>query len=159
MHRGTRRFVAIPRTGLNVFTGIVLVVGACRPAGTARETLVTAFDYAFRVPDSLPPGQTILRFHNGGQVLHEMVVGLLRKGVTLTRVLEVLKAGGSPDSLLEGTVGILVARPGTTALAGLTVDLLPGRTYGFVCNLQDGPDKPRHAALGMFARREVRSSK
>jgi hypothetical protein len=82
-------------------------------------------------------------------------MALLRPGVTLAQVLDVVKAGGSPDSLLDGIVGILIAKPGVTALGSLTIDLMPGRTYALFCNFQDAPDKPPHSALGMVASRTV----
>jgi hypothetical protein len=117
--------------------------------------VVTGSDYAFQIPDTLRPGQTTLRFVNAGKVDHEMGMALLRPGATLAQVLDLIKAGGSPDSLLDGIVGIQIAKPGVTALGALALDLLPGRTYAFFCNFQDAPDKPPHSALGMVASRTV----
>jgi hypothetical protein len=121
----------------------------------STEVLVTGSDYAFQFPDTLRQGQTTLRFANAGKVEHEMVLALLRPGVTLAQVMDLMKAGGRPDSLIEGIVGILIAKAGVTTLGSLGVDLIPGRTYAFVCNFQDAPDKPPHSALGMVASRTV----
>ena len=132
---------------------------ACHSEPAIRELTVTGVDYAFQLPDSIQPGRTILRFRNAGKVRHEMVIAQLKNGVTLARVLEVVKTGGSPDSLLDGIVGILIAPPGALTIGGLLADFLPGRTYAFVCSFQDSPDKPPHLALGMIAGRQVRASK
>jgi len=117
------------------------------------EVIVTASDYAFQLPDSLRVGRTLFHFKNAGKVPHEMGMALLKPGVTLTQVLELMGAGGSPDSLLDGIIGILIAEPGVSTIGALSVDLLPGRTYALICNFQDGPDQPPHAALGMVASR------
>ena len=133
----------------------LLASQACHRQAVERQLLITGSDYAFQIPDSIQPGRTVLRFRNAGNVRHELAMGLLKPGVTLDSVLQVMKAGGTPESVIEGTVGILIASPGATALGGLMVDLLPGRTYGFVCDFQDAPDKPPHSALGMVASRRV----
>jgi hypothetical protein len=137
---------------------LLLILGACKPQTSVPESTevsVTGSDYAFQLPDTLRPGQTTLRFVNAGKVDHEVGLALLRPGATLAQVLDLVKAGASPDSLLDGIAGILIARPGVTALGSLAIDLLPGRTYALFCNLQDAPDKPPHSALGMVASRTV----
>jgi len=137
---------------------LFLALGACKPQLSlpeSTEVLVTGSDYAFQLPDTLRPGSTKFRFANSGKVDHEMGLALLRPGVTLAHVMDVMKAGGSPDSLIDGVVGILIAKPGVTTLGSLATDLIPGRTYAFFCNFQDAPDKPPHSALGMVASRMV----
>ncbi len=150
-------FAASRRT-TSVLFGLVIGLAACQPADqllNANETMVTGSDYAFQLPDSLPAGRAVIRFTNAGKVAHEMGMALLKPGVTLTQVLERVGAGGSPDSLLDGIVGILIAAPGVSTIGGLSVDLLPGRTYALFCNFQDAPDKPPHSALGMVSSRTV----
>lgn len=137
---------------------LFLAATACRAAPLPPEPqdlTVTGSDYAFQLPDSLPAGPTILRFNNAGKVDHEMGVALLKPGVTLAQVLERIKAGASPDSLLDGIVGILIAKPGVSTLGGLSVELLPGRTYAMFCNFQDGPNQPPHSSLGMVTSRTI----
>jgi len=153
-----RAWRPLPLYQLMAHGAFLITLGACKPQTSlteSTEVLVTGSDYAFQFPDTLRPGQTNLRFVNAGSVDHEMGIALLRPGVTLAQVLDLVKAGGSPDSLLDGLVGILIARPGVTALGSLAVDLSPGRTYALFCNLQDAPDKPPHSALGMVASRTV----
>lgn len=120
-----------------------------------QDITVTGSDYAFQLPDSLQAGRTVLHFKNVGKVDHEMGMALLKPGVTLAQVLERIKAGHSPDSLLDGIVGILIAKPSVTTLGGLSVELLPGRTYAMFCNFQDGPDTPPHSSLGMVSSRTI----
>ena len=128
---------------------VLIASGSCRAASTDREYAVTGVDYAFQVPDTVRAGATVVRFHNAGAVPHEMAMALLKPGITVPRVLEVLKAGGSPDSLIDGVVGILIAQPGSDPIGRLSVNFQAGRTYALFCNFQDSPDKPPHSALGM----------
>lgn len=116
---------------------------------------VIGLDYAFGGPRTLPPGPTSIAFENRGEVDHEMILVLLREGVTLDQVLEGVAAGADPGDFTEGGAAILIVGPGETAGSRVQVDLLPGRTYALVCNLQDEPDAPPHAALGMVAALEV----
>ena len=134
---------------------VLLPIMGCRPPAAPPEILVTGVDYAFQLPATLKSGPAVLRFHNAGTVPHEMAVALLKQGVTLGRMMEVMQAGGEIDSLLEGTVGILIAQPGDTTIGALAVDLLPGRTYAIGCQFRDGPDRPPHLMLGMIASREI----
>jgi hypothetical protein len=137
---------------------LFLAAVACQappPPPGSEDIRVTASEYAFQLPDSLHAGPTVLHLHNAGKVDHEMGMALLKPGVTLAQVLERIKAGNSPDSLLDGIVGILIAKPGVTTLGGLSVTLLPGRTYAMLCNFQDGPDKPPHSSLGMVTSRSI----
>ena len=137
---------------------LVLAAMACQappaPPGP-QDITVTASDYAFQLPDSLQAGPTVLHLNNAGKVSHEMGMALLKPGVTLAQVLDRIKTGQSPDSLLDGIVGILIAVSGVTTLGGLSVELLPGRTYALFCNFQDGPDKPPHSSLGMVSSRTI----
>lgn len=132
--------------------GLLVILGSV--ACTAREAAVNdvavrGTDYAFTVPESLPPGRTAFTFENAGQVPHEMILVRLKEGVTLPQVLEAASGGQDPADFTEGGLAILIASPGDTAGARMLVDLLPGRTYALVCNFEDGEGKPPHIALGM----------
>jgi hypothetical protein len=113
------------------------------------ELLVTGVDYAFEMRDTVTPGPVALGFHNGGKVAHEMGVVRLKAGASLAQVLAAERAGGDVESFFDGTVGILLARPGDTAGGRLLVNLESGRTYAVWCNFQDAPDQPPHVKLGM----------
>ena len=139
---------------------LALLIGALGTACTASESpnevTVAGLDYAFQAPDTLPPGPTVFRFENRGEVRHEMILVRLKEGVTLQQLMEGVQGGSDPSEFLEGGPGILLAQPGQTTAAGLLVDLLPGRTYALVCNLRDSPDAQPHTALGMRDRFYVR---
>jgi hypothetical protein len=75
-----------------------------------------------------------------------------------TRMEESMNSGpppGHPFRSRPWLVGILIAKPGVTTIGGLSVELLPGRTYALFCNFQDGPDKPPHSSLGMVSSRTI----
>jgi hypothetical protein len=146
------------RSSRLALVAVFLAAMACQappPPPGPQDITVTGSDYAFQLPDSLQAGPTVLHFNNAGKVAHEMGMALLKPGVTLDQVLARIKAGASPDSLLDGIVGILIAQPGVPTVGGLSLELLPGRTYALFCNFQDGPDKPPHSALGMVSSRTV----
>ena len=138
---------------------VALALSACAQsppvARVINEINVAGIDYAFQVPDSLPPGPTSFRFANTGKVDHEMIIALLKSGVTLGDMVAAMQAGRDPRELTDGMVGILISSPGTEAVGALHVDLLPGRTYVWVCSFQDAPDAKPHHELGMLAARTV----
>lgn len=129
--------------------------GAAAETDSPNEVTVIGLDYAFGGPRALPPGPTSIAFENRGEVEHEMILVLLKEGVTLDQVMEGVAAGADPAEFTEGGAGILIVGPGGTAASRLLVDLLPGRTYALVCNFQDEPEAPPHTALGMIAALEV----
>jgi hypothetical protein len=128
---------------------VIASVGCTAPDPGPNEIAVRGTDYAFDVPESLPPGLTAFAFENAGQVPHEMILVRLKEGMTLPQVLEAAGAGGNPEDFTEGGAAILIAAPGTTAGSRMLVDLMPGRAYALVCNFQDSEDQPPHVALGM----------
>ena len=137
----------------------VAVHSACTTSTPAtpgiREINVAGLDYAFQVPDSLSPGPTSFRFANTGKVPHEMIITLLKPGVTLGQLMAEMQAGRDPQALTDGMVGILITTPGTESIGALHVNLLPGRTYLWACTFQDSPDAKAHIELGMVASRTV----
>ena len=150
---------ALPsRSSRFALAAVLLAAMACQeppPPPGPRDVTITGSDYAFQLPDSVQAGPTVFHFNNAGKVPHEMAMALLKPGVTLEQVMARVKAGASPDSLLDGIVGILIAIPGVPVVGGLSVELLPGRTYAMYCNFQDSPDKPPHSALGMVSSRTI----
>jgi hypothetical protein len=109
-----------------------------------------ATDYAFRYPGSINPGMQAFVMKNDGKQRHEMNFLLLKKGVTLQKLLETDKAGGNVDELFDGDLGLLHSYGGTNPLGQLTIDMLPDRDYVIACFFQDTPKSPEHYKLGMF---------
>jgi hypothetical protein len=130
-----------------------LILAAAAGEGAPRPAVVeiVGVDYAFRAPATLPAGPTTFRFRNDGKKAHELNVFLLKPGVTIDDVIAAGKAGKPQMPLIEGGVGVLFADPGSTAPAGLTVNLLPGREYGVQCIFRDSTGTPRHYEMGMYS--------
>ena len=124
---------------------------ACNPDAPPRSVVVSGSDYAFAVPDTIPPGPTAFSLDNTGRVDHEVGIARLKPGVTLAQAWETMQAGGDADALVAETVGVLFAQPGHGSAGRLVVDLVAGSTYALMCFLQDSPDDPPHTALGMMA--------
>ena len=135
---------------------VVIGLGAVSAAGgqTAQAPAaieVVATDYAFGVlPAVIAAGPTIFSFSNKGTVQHEMAIVRLRDGVTIDALLKLIKDGGRRRDVVERSVGILIAGPGTSPDGKLVVDLIRGANYVVLCNLKDTPDSPGHATLGMY---------
>ena len=137
-----------------LFSRLGLLLLLAGVACTAREAAlpeiaVRGTDYAFDVPESLPPGRTAFTFENAGQHPHEMILVRLKEGVTLPQLLNAAGEGQDPEDFTEGGAAILIAAPGNTAGTRMLVDLLPGRTYALVCNFEDEVGQPPHVVLGM----------
>ncbi|HEX4935279.1 MAG TPA: hypothetical protein VFV33_18980 [Gemmatimonadaceae bacterium] len=134
-------------------TGRTETVAAASAALPVLE--VTATEYAFQAPDSVPPGRTVVRLKNLGRVVHEVIVMKLRPGVNLDTLLaQPDRRRGFPE-FVEGGNAVLFAPPGKTGSGELVVDLEPGRDYLLLCNFRDAEGKPMHSSLGMYRRVRV----
>jgi len=127
---------------------LYLSVPTLGAAQAPRPVSVTAHDYAFTAPDTLGAGPTVISLQNAGTVRHELVILWLKEGRTLS---EYIKAGTLEErrALQAGVVGLIIAWPGEAAPGRILTDLQKGRDYVLICTLQDAPDKPPHARLGM----------
>jgi hypothetical protein len=74
----------------------------------------------------------------------------------MQKVLDVIKADGDVDALIDEGLGVLHSPGGTNAAGLLEVNLLPGREYMIVCEFADSAKAPPHVALGMFGSIRVR---
>ena len=129
----------------------ILVLAACakeEPADQASVTAtpaspntvhVTATDYAFQAPDTIPSGVTTFHLMNQGKEAHHVIILKL----PLSEVQKM--AGGPPPADLIALGGPNAASPGGTAEA--TVDIAPG-TYTLICVIPAADGMP-HIAKGM----------
>jgi plastocyanin len=101
---------------------------------------VTATDYAFQAPDTLPSGVTTFHLMNEGKEAHHVV--LIKMPLAQ---LQQADMSGPPPADLVVLGGPNAAMPGGTAEA--TVDLAPG-TYTLVCFIPAADGRP-HIAMGM----------
>ncbi|HKK28690.1 MAG TPA: hypothetical protein VKB18_11450 [Gemmatimonadota bacterium] len=133
--------------------GVLIMSSGLAACGSGAPNQVTVIgrDYAFEAPEVVPPGPTLLGFENRGEVDHEMVLVQLKESMTLEDVMAAVRSGQDRDDLMEGSPAVLIAAPHRSASSRLLVDLVAGRTYVLVCNLQDEPGAPPHMALGMRA--------
>jgi hypothetical protein len=134
-------------------------LAAATNAAVPPEIEVVGTDYAFTVPSELPAGRTSFRFRNDGKQRHELNIALLKPGVTVQQFMAAANAAKPIADLVDGSVGVLFARPGARSAAGLSSDLIAGRTYVVRCIVKDNPSAPRHEALGMYSAIRVTAAK
>jgi uncharacterized cupredoxin-like copper-binding protein len=147
--RATSVLAAVPVAPL-----AALLLGAARvvPAQPAPQVLtITAMDYAFRAPATVPAGVTTVRLVNRGTQLHHVQLNRLEDGRTVQDMLRDWKPGVSNPSYMTGDGGPTAAMGGQT-LEGVVV-LQPGR-YALICWVP-APDGQLHLHKGMFAQIEV----
>lgn len=136
--------------------GAVLVLSAAEstprgPAEVPAQIEIVANDYAFSsLPAHVVRGATIFSFANRGKVRHEVSIARLKPGSSVEDVVKILREGGRQRDIIERSVGILIAGPGTSPDGRILADLQPGATYIVVCNLRNTPDAPGHLMLGMY---------
>lgn len=95
--------------------GVLAMLGgvACTAREAAmNEVLVRGTDYAFDVPETLPPGRTTFAFENAGQVPHEMILVRLKEGVALPQVMEAARGGADRRSSPKAAPPSSLRRPG-----------------------------------------------
>jgi len=122
---------------------------APRPTGPNVVT-ITATDYTFGMPDTIPAGLTTFRLVNQGKELHHASLVRLGNGKTLTDFQAALAAAmknHTPPPAWMGFVGGPNAlTPGDTATATQTLE--PG-SYLFVCWIPSADGTP-HVMKGML---------
>jgi uncharacterized cupredoxin-like copper-binding protein len=147
--RATSVLAAVPVAPL-----AALLLGAARvvPAQPAPQVLtITAMDYAFRAPATVPAGVTTVRLVNRGTQLHHVQLNRLEDGRTVQDMLREWKPGVPTPSYMTGDGGPTAAMGGQT-LEGVVV-LQPGR-YALICWVP-APDGQLHVHKGMFTQLEV----
>jgi hypothetical protein len=137
-----------------------VVVSACAggetPPPVERVIDVTGFEYAFQAPDTVDPGAALVTFRNSGKITHELILLRLKKGASVSDLVEAHKRDETFRPFLDGNNAVLFGEPGDDSSIPLFVDFEPGRTYVLWCNFTDGEGKPQHSSLGMFKAIHVR---
>ena len=120
---------------------------AAAPPPTAPNLLtVTATDYAFDAPASIPAGYTTIRVVSNGKEVHQAALVRLEQGKTLADFQAALKQAGPPPAWVVDAGGPNPPMPNGTAEA--TEYLAPG-AYVIVCFVPS-PDGTPHVAKGMM---------
>lgn len=131
--------------------GFALVVASTSDLRRAKDVEIVGFDYAFKVPTTMPPGPTTLRFRNDGKHRHELNIVQLKAGASLKQFIDAANADKPLSPMIERVVGVLFAEPGERSPAALSVNLAPGSVYAIQCIFKDSSKAPAHRALGMFS--------
>ena len=134
----------------------LILASACSPADanparerprdfTLRDLEVTAFDFAFQAPDTVPAGLTRVRMKSTGPSIHHVQIARLEGGHTVRQLVERIEAGEFAPSWVTyvgGPEPVPFSEEGNA-----TVDLAPGN-YALIC-LISSEDHIRHLAKGM----------
>src|SRR5688572_3709578 len=124
----------------------VAAVLASTAGAQGRIVNVTASDFSFSIPDSIPAGLTTFQLMNHGAELHHMQILRLEQGKTMADFSAAMESKGPPPawiSFLGGPQGGLPHGPATN----VTVTLTPGN-YVVLCFIPSPDGKP-HVAKGM----------
>ena len=108
---------------------------------------ITAVDFAFKVPASVPAGETEITLENAGKEEHELqLVPLSDDAPDVEKLLDMPQK--EAEKFFAGKpISIKPIAPGATET--LNADLQPG-TYGMVCFVVSKKEKKPHAFLGMY---------
>ncbi len=115
---------------------------------------VTAVNYSFSMPDSIPAGVTTIRLVNKGTELHHIQLVRLLQGRTVDSLVAALKHPGPFPAWAQLVGGPNAAAPNDTTRA--TVTLAAGH-YAVLC-LIPGTDNVPHFAKGMIRPLQVTGS-
>lgn len=136
--------------------GIVSASAPISHAPPIRHVTITARDYAFAIPASVPAGLTAFHFVNRGTVPHEVQFFRFNRGLSPTDARRYLAQAMVPDSVADRSGSVLIAAPGDSVREALLVQLQRGDRYALLCEFRDSAGKPRHSQLGMVGLIEVR---
>ena len=120
---------------------------ASRDHAKPNRVTVTATDYRFAMPDTLPAGPTKFWLVNHGHELHHLFLVRLNDGKTAGDLASAMRNPGPLPSWAVEAGGPNGTDPATTSLA-TTVRLEPGR-YAALCIIP-GPDGAPHLSKGMI---------
>jgi hypothetical protein len=115
-------------------------------AATPGTVTVTATDYRFEAPSTIPAGLVSIDLVNRGKELHQAQIVKLDDGKTVADLERALASQGPPPSWIKFVGGANGVAPGREAHA--TSVLAPGN-YAYLCFIPS-PDGKMHAAKGMI---------
>ncbi len=134
---------------------LLALATACTTEGSAREATppvrpanvvtVTATDFAFDAPASIPAGPTTLRLVNRGPELHHLQLVRIEEGHTFQELASLKEHAGPPPSWIRFVGGPNAPVPGAESLT--TVNLEPG-SYAIICLIPSADGVP-HMMKGM----------
>jgi hypothetical protein len=117
---------------------------AASSSSEVQTVVVTATDYAFEAPATIPAGVTTFRLVNRGKEWHHLVLVKMPEGKTLEDIAKESK-GEMPPSWIQLVGGPNAANPGSEVSATQVVE--PGH-YALLCVIPSPDGKP-HMMKGM----------
>lgn len=136
-----------------LIAGLALGAACAKPAPQAagpNVVTITATDYAFAVPDTVPAGLTTIRLVNQGKELHHGSLVRLKDGKTVADFQAGLQAAmqshSPPPPWIAFVGGPNAVTPGDTARA---TQMLEQGNYVFVCWIPSADGTP-HIMKGMM---------
>ena len=129
-----------------VLAGIPNAVYGPAGAAPARTLDVTAHEYSFEAPDSMPAGVVTVRLVNRGRKAHQLTIARLDDTSSLDRVMRSLIANKVRTGGIRWVGGVESAIPGESGET--TLPLASGR-YVLVCAYA-GDNGLAHMSLGMI---------
>ena len=131
---------------------LLLASAACTKSGDARESTpasrvvtVTASDFAFQAPATIPAGLTTFRLVNRGPELHHLQLVKLEGGHTVEELVAGASHAGPPPPWVTFMGGPNTPVPGGESQA--TLNLAPG-SYALLCFIPSADGVP-HLMKGM----------
>lgn len=112
---------------------------------SARELEVTAADFHFRAPDTVPAGLTRIRLRNDGPEHHHVELVRLEDGHTMQELLDRMSAGEFALPWATFVGGPEAPPAGGESEVTLTLD---AGQYAMICIISSS-DRVRHVAKGM----------
>jgi len=121
-----------------------------------NHVFVTASDFAFQAPDSVPAGLAMIHLVNKGPSLHHLQLVQLDSGKTLADLMAAMKNPGPPPAWVH-----MVGGPNAVAPTGVDTSVayltLAAGNYAMLCFVPDTAGRP-HFMLGMARALTVTSS-
>ncbi|HET9708139.1 MAG TPA: hypothetical protein VFP39_07530 [Gemmatimonadales bacterium] len=123
------------------------------PAATI--VAITAMDYSFTAPDTIPAGLVTVKLANAGKEAHQVVFLRIDSGKTLADVATLMK---DPNAKVPGWLAFPLGANGVVPgdSSNATTTLTPGH-YALVCFLPSADGTP-HVNKGMVRPLEVKAS-
>lgn len=143
-----------------VLTSSAVLACARKPAPppappTANVVTITANDFAFVAPDTIPAGLTTVKFQNAGKEPHQVVFVRIDSGKTMADVANLMK---DPNAKVPGWLSFPMGANGIVpGDSGNATATLTAGHYILACFLSS-PDGTSHANKGMVKPLEVRAA-
>ncbi len=141
------RFGAALAVGLLLVAGTLNAQAAASPAAVLHELTITARDFAYDMPESVPAGPTRVRLVNQGPEFHHAIFLRIADGHSYDEFMQAMQAAGAPPSWAE-----IVGGPNTPGAPDRPVvdymDLKAGQ-YAVLCMIPSAVDGKPHVAHGM----------